>query len=128
MAVIVKQREKAGVIEHMDLVGNVQDCNAIIIDDICDTAGTLCLAATELKKRGARKVFACVTHPVFSGPALERIKKSDIEELIVTNTIPFRTETIPPNITQISLAPLIAETIQRSLDNVSINTVFQGAK
>jgi len=124
MAMIIKQRERAGVVDKMDLVGDVRNCTAVIIDDICDTAGTLCLAASELKKQGALKVFACITHPVFSGSAIERIQNSEIDEMVVTDTIPFREEIYAPNIQQISLAPLIARAIDCALKKESINSLF----
>ena len=123
MAVVVKQREKAGVIERMDLLGNVEGCTAIILDDICDTAGTLCQAASELKKHGALRVLACVTHPVFSGLALERIKNSDIEEMIVTDTIPLEDNSIAPNIKQLSIAQLIAGSIRCCVYNRSMHAL-----
>ena len=123
LAVIVKQRAGAGVVEKMNLVGDVQGCDVIIVDDICDTAGTLVHAAQELKNHGANRVFACITHPVFSGPAFERIGGSCLTELIVTDTIPTRTE-LPPNITQLSIAPLIAEAIDRTHRGESISHLF----
>ncbi len=123
LAVIVKQRTGPGVIEKMNLVGDVHGCDAIIIDDICDTAGTLVQAAMELKNAGANRVFACITHPVFSGPALQRIADSCLTELIVTDTIPARAE-LPSNITQLSIAPLIAEAIDRTHRGESISHLF----
>jgi len=124
LAIIVKQRAEAGVIEKMHLVGSVQDRDIIIVDDICDTAGTLVQAAQELKNKGARRVFACITHPVFSGSALDRIKNSVIEELVVANTIPFRSPP-PPNVKQVSVAWLIAEAIQRTHKGKSISHLFE---
>lgn len=113
LAIIIKQRAEAGVVESMDLVGRVNDSDVVIIDDICDTAGTLVLAAKELKKYGARRVFACITHPLFSGSAIDRIGSSCIDKLFVTDTIPLRSA-IPPNVEQLSIAPALAEAIQRA--------------
>lgn len=123
LAVIVKQRAGAGIIEKMNLVGDVRDCDVIIVDDICDTAGTLVQAAKELKNEGANRVFACITHPLFSGPALERIGNSCLAELIVTDTIPARSE-LPGNIVELSMAPLIAEAIERTHNGQSISHLF----
>lgn len=122
MAIIVKQRADAGVVDTMDLVGDVRGCDALIIDDICDTAGTLTHAARELKNFGARRVFACITHPLFSGPAIERITSSCIDKLIVTNTIPLRNP-LPWNVEQLSIAPLLAEAIRRSAEGESLKTL-----
>jgi ribose-phosphate pyrophosphokinase len=124
LAIIVKQRQTAGVIEKMHLVGSVQDRDIIIVDDICDTAGTLVEAAKELKNKGAKRVFACITHPVFSGPALERIQNSLIEELVVANTIPLRGKP-PANVKQISVSWLIAEAIQRTHKSQSLSYLFE---
>lgn len=124
LAVIVKQRAGAGVIEKMSLVGSVENRDAIIVDDICDTAGTLVQAAKELKNKGARRVFACITHPVFSGPALERIGSSVIDELVVADTIPFK-NSVPANITQLSIAALVAEAIYRTHNGESISYLFE---
>lgn len=111
MAIIVKQRKEAGVVEKMDLVGSVQNSDVVIIDDMCDTGGTLVKAAYELKQRGAKRVFACITHPVFSGNALGKIENSVIDELIITDTIPLK-KTMPKNITQLSISPLVADAIK----------------
>jgi ribose-phosphate pyrophosphokinase len=123
LAVIVKQRAGAGIVEKMNLVGDVAGCDVVIIDDICDTAGTLVQAALELKNAGANRVFACITHPVFSGSALQRISDSCLTEVIVTDTIPARTE-LPKNIVQLSIAPLIAEAIDRTYNGQSISHLF----
>lgn len=123
LAMIIKQRGKIGTIEKMDLVGDVFEKDAIIIDDICDTAGTLVQAAYELKRHGARRVFACISHPVFSGPALERIAGSELTELIVTDTIPHSAE-LPENIVQLTTAPLIAEAIDRTHKGESVSRLF----
>ena len=111
LAIIIKQRAEAGVVDKMNIVGNVKDCDVIIIDDICDTGGTLVKAAAELKNNGAKRVFACITHPVLSNDATKKIEKSDLTELIVTNTIPIKKD-LPKNMTQISISPLIAEAIK----------------
>ena len=81
LAMIIKQRQKAGAIERMDLVGSVEGCDAIIVDDMIDTAGTLCKAAGELKKHGANRVFAFAYHGLFSGPASDRIARSVLQEV-----------------------------------------------
>jgi ribose-phosphate pyrophosphokinase len=123
MAVIVKQRAEAGVVESMNLVGKVRGSDVVIVDDICDTAGTLVKAAKELKEHGAARVFACITHPVLSGPACERIANSYLEELVVTDTIPLRGD-IPRNIKQLSVAPLLASAIARITKGESISDLF----
>jgi ribose-phosphate pyrophosphokinase len=123
LAMIVKQRKEAGVVEKMDLVGSVQDSDVILVDDMCDTAGTLVAAAYELKQKGANRVYACITHPVFSGSALSKIGNSVIDELVITDTIPLR-QSPPPNITQLSIAPLLAEAIQRSYNGQSVSSLF----
>ena len=92
LAMIVKQRAKANEIERMDLVGSVEGCDAIIVDDMVDTAGTLCKAAEVLKEFGARRVFAFATHGVFSGPAPSRIKNSVLTELVVLDTVMLSAE------------------------------------
>lgn len=123
IAMIIKQRSGAGSVREMNLVGDVADADAIIVDDMCDTAGTLVKAAQLLKDQGARRVFAAITHPVFSGPALERIEKSVITELVTTDTIPLR-GVVPSNITQISVAPLLADAISRIHEGESVSKLF----
>lgn len=124
MALISKQRAAAGVIESMTLIGSVEDADAIIVDDMCDTGGTLAKAAQLLKEHGARRVFAVVTHPVFSGKALITIGNSAIDEMIIANTIPLRAEA-PANITCISVAPLLGEAIRRIQSGESVSELFR---
>lgn len=124
MAMFAKHRAEAGVVESMNLVGKVRGSDCVIVDDICDTAGTLVLAAKHLKEQGARRVFACITHPVLSGPANERIANSVLEELVVTDTIPLRGNS-PPNLKQLSVAPLLANAILRMSSGESLSDLFK---
>jgi len=121
LAMIIKQRAAANQIEKMDLVGQVDGCDCIIVDDIVDTAGTLCEAAAQLKQHGARKIYAFITHGLLNGPAPDRLKKSSMDQLVVTNTVPLRPECASlENVKQLSLAPLLAETIRRNIQNESL--------
>ncbi|GGF35743.1 ribose-phosphate pyrophosphokinase [Halobacillus andaensis] len=124
IAIIDKRRPKPNVAEVMNIVGNVEGKTAIMIDDIIDTAGTITLAANALVENGAKNVYACCTHPVLSGPALERIENSKIKELVVTNTIPLGEEKTIDNITQLSVAPLISEAIIRVHERQSVSILF----
>lgn len=124
MAIISKQRAQAGVVETMNLIGEVEGSDVIIVDDICDTAGTLVQAAQLLKDHGALRVFAAITHPVFSGPALQRIRDSVIDELIISDTIPLK-EGAPANIRGISVAPLLGEAIRRIYLGQSVSELFK---
>ena len=124
LAIISKQRAGAGVVETMNLIGNVQGADAIIVDDICDTAGTLVLAAKLLKDNGAKRVYAAITHPVFSGAALEKIRDSVIEEMVIADTIPL-SKNAPQNITCISIAPLLGEAIRRIYLGESVSDLFK---
>lgn len=122
--IIIKQRQEAGKIAQMDFVGDVDGRDVIIVDDMCDTAGTLTKAAKVLKKLGARDIYACITHPVFSGPAINRIENSCFTEVVVTDTIPLRGE-VTTKVTQLTVAPLIAEVIRRLQNGESISKVFR---
>ena len=109
----------------MHLIGDVKGRDAIVIDDIIDTAGTLTQAVTAVEREGARRILACGVHAVLSGPAIERIKKSPIEEVVVTNSIPVADgKRIPSRVTVLSVAPLLGEAIRRIHDEESVSTLF----
>ncbi len=125
LAIIDKRRPKANVSEVMHIIGEVEGRNCVIMDDMVDTAGTLTKAAEVLKERGAKKVVAYCTHPVLSGPAIERIQKSTLDELVVTNTIPLSDAAQAcGKIRQLSCAPLLAETIRRISRGDSVMSLF----
>ncbi|QKG83080.1 ribose-phosphate diphosphokinase [Kroppenstedtia pulmonis] len=124
IAIIDKRRPEPNVAEVMNIVGDVKGKTAIIIDDIIDTAGTISLAANALLDYGAKEVYACCTHPVFSGPAIQRIKESNIAEMIVTNTIPLGKEKQLDKIRVLSVAPLIGEAIIRVHEELSVSKLF----
>ena len=126
LAIIDKRRPKANVSEVMHVIGEIEGRNCVIMDDMIDTAGTLVKAAEVLKERGAKKVYAYCTHPIFSGPALERISKGTaLDEVVVTNTIPLSDGARGcSKIRQLSVAPLIAETIQRIARGESVMSLF----
>lgn len=124
IAIIDKRRPEPNVAEVMNIVGNIEGKTAIIIDDIIDTAGTITLAANALVEAGAREVYACCTHPVLSGPAIERITNSKIKELIVTNSIPLGEEKLTDKITVLSVAPIIGEAIIRVHEELSVSKLF----
>jgi len=122
MVIVDKRREKANVSEVMNIIGDVKGKDVILIDDMVDTAGTMVKAAAALKERGATSVRAFATHGVLSGPAIERIKNSVLEELIITDTIPFNKEC--KKIRVLKTAKLFAEVIRRIVYNESINKLF----
>lgn len=124
IAIIDKRRPKANVSEIMNIIGEIDGKNVVIIDDIIDTAGTLCNAANALKERGAKSVRACATHGVLSGPAIERIEKSAIEELIILDTIFLPEEKHISKITTASVATVFADAIRRIYADQSISTLF----
>ena len=122
IAIVDKRRPKANVAEVMNIIGNVKGKRAIIIDDMIDTAGTMCKAADVLKQRGAKSVIALGTHPVLSGPAFERIEKSVLDEVVVTNSIPLAHKST--KIKVLSVVPLFAEVIRRIHYNESVDSLF----
>jgi ribose-phosphate pyrophosphokinase len=124
IAIIDKRRPRPNVAEVMNIVGNVEGKTAILIDDIIDTAGTITLAANALVENGATEVYACCTHPVLSGPAIERIQNSNIKELVVTNSIALPEEKKIEKIKELSVAPLIGEAIIRIYEEQSVSTLF----
>ncbi|MCQ6268503.1 ribose-phosphate diphosphokinase [Fictibacillus sp. WQ 8-8] len=124
IAIIDKRRPRPNVAEVMNIVGNIEGKTAILIDDIIDTAGTITLAANALVENGAKEVYACCTHPVLSGPAMERIQNSRIKELVVTNTIVLPDEKRTDKVTQLSVAPLLGEAIIRVHEQLSVSKLF----
>ncbi len=125
LAIIDKRRPRANEAKVMHIIGDVQDRSCILIDDMVDTANTLCEAARELKERGAIKVLASCTHAVLSGSAIQRISDSELDELLVTNTIPLGPEALEcDKITQLSVAELLAESIRRIATGDSISNLF----
>jgi ribose-phosphate pyrophosphokinase len=125
LAIIDKRRPAAGIAEVMHVIGEIEGRNCVIMDDMIDTAGTLVKAAEVLKERGAKSVYAYCTHPVFSGPAVDRISASGIDEVVVTNTIPLSPAAQAcPKIRQLSVAFLFAETIRRISDGESVTSLF----
>ncbi len=125
LAIIDKRRPRANELEVMNIIGDVRDKTCIIVDDIIDTAGTLCQAAMALKERGAGKVVAYITHPVLSGPAIERLDNSHLDELVVTDSIPLSEPARAcSRIRQLSLAEMLAETMRRVNNDESVSELF----
>ncbi len=125
LAIIDKRRPRANESEVMNIIGEVKGKTCVLIDDLVDTAGTLCHAAKALKDAGAKRVLAYITHPVLSGPAIDRISKSSLDELVVTDTIPL-TEAAQKctKIRQLSVAGLLAETMRRIRDEESVSSLY----
>ncbi|WP_288265095.1 ribose-phosphate pyrophosphokinase, partial [uncultured Dialister sp.] len=124
IAIIEKRRPEPGVATVMNIIGAVKDRNCFIVDDIVDTAGSLCEGAKALAEYGARDVYAAVCHPVLTDPATERIRNSNIKELIVTNSLPIPKEKIQDKLTVLSIAPLLGEAILRIFHDASVSQLF----
>ena len=125
LAIIDKRREGPNEAKAMHIIGEVEGRTAVILDDMVDTAGTLTEAAAALAKHGAKRIYACATHPVLSGPAIDRICDSPIDQLIVTNTIPLTTRAKEcGKITQLSVAALLGEAIRRIHEEDSVSSLF----
>ena len=122
MVICYKIRKQANVVEDIKVIGEVEDKNVIIVDDMIDTAGTICLAADMMKAEGARSVRVCATHPVLSGPAYERLEKSNIEEVLVTDTIPIPRQS--DKIKVLSVSKLFADVINKVYNYQSISGTF----
>jgi ribose-phosphate pyrophosphokinase len=127
LAIIDKRRQKANQVEVMNIIGEVEGRDCVIIDDIIDTAGTICHATTALKKHGAKSITVYGTHPVLSGKAIENIEKSDISEVVVTDTIQLTASAATcKKVRQLSTSSLLAETIRRVNNKGSISSLFYG--
>lgn len=125
LAIIDKRRSGPNVSEVMHIIGEVKDRICVIIDDMIDTAGTLCAAAQALQGEGAKDVFACATHGVLSGPALERIEKSSLRQVLITNTIPVQDKAVQCNkLTEVSISRLLSEAIRRIHNDESVSSLF----
>ncbi|MGE5484185.1 MAG: ribose-phosphate diphosphokinase [Ignavibacteriales bacterium] len=124
IAIVDKRRPEPNVAEVMNIIGKVEGKTAILIDDMIDTAGSVCQAGAALMERGAKEVFACCTHPVLSPPAMERIEKSPIREVVVTNTIPLGNGCASKKMTVLSVAKLLGEAISRIHDDLSVSELF----
>ena len=129
LAIIHKRRDpnKANEVAVGEVVGDVEGRVCLLVDDMIDTAGTICAAAQTLKEHGAAKVIGAATHPILSGPAVERLNASAFEEIIVTNTLPISDEINIPKLTVLSIAPLIAEAIRQIFEDGSVTSLFDGA-
>merc|ERR1712087_423730 len=124
LAIIDKRRPKPNISEVMNIIGNVRNKVCIIMDDIVDTANTLCKSAYSLKTKGAKKVYAYCTHAVLSGDSLKMINKSNIDELVVTDSIPLKLEYLKKNIRQLSCSELLSETLLRISNSKSVSSLF----
>lgn len=124
LAIVDKRRPKANVAEVMNIIGDIKDKKVILVDDMIDTAGTLCNGAAALKERGAKAVYACATHGVLSGPAIERIRDSVMDEIVLLDTIHLPPEKEVEKIKVLSVAEVFAEAIKRIYDDVSVSTLF----
>jgi ribose-phosphate pyrophosphokinase len=125
LALCDKRREKANVAEVMNVVGDVRGRSCLIVDDMCDTGGSLTKVAKALKSAGAERIHACFTHPVLSGHAVEQLAESDIEQIVVTNTIPLHDHACElKKIKVLSIAPLLAKAIKSIHEETSVSSLF----
>jgi ribose-phosphate pyrophosphokinase len=125
LAVIDKRRSGPNVAQVMHVIGDIKDKNILIVDDMIDTAGSLIKTVESITEKGAKDVYACCSHPVFSGPAYERISKSKIKEVVVTNTIPVKENVANGKIVVLSIAELLGEAIKRIHEETSVSSLFE---
>lgn len=123
-AIVDKRRPRPNVAEVMSIIGDIKDKYCIMVDDMIDTAGTITVGADALMARGAKEVYACCTHGVLSGPAIERLKASPIKELVMLDTIPLTKEKQLPNVKILSVAPICAEAINRIYEDISVSPLY----
>ena len=128
LAIIDKRRPEPGVAEVMNLIGDVKDKTCVLVDDMIDTAGSLCEGARALMKFGAKEVYACATHGIMTDPAVSRIAQSMITEVVITNTIPLAPNKKHPKIKVLSIAPILAETMLRIYNQWSVSQLFESGK
>lgn len=128
IAILHKRRDPSrhNVAETLDVIGDVEGRTAVLIDDMIDTAGTIVGAAALLKERGAERVIACATHPLFSGPAVERLNDSVIERVVVTNTIPLPADLHMDKLVVLSIAPILASALRAVFEDESVSEIFRG--
>jgi len=128
IAILHKRRDptRHNVAETLDVIGDVEGRTAVLIDDMIDTAGTIVGAAALLMERGAERVIACATHPLFSGPAVERLESSVIERVVVTNTIPLPTDLHMDKLVVLSIAPILASALRAVFEDESVSEIFRG--
>jgi ribose-phosphate pyrophosphokinase len=125
IALVDKRRQRANVCEVMNVIGDIKDKRVIIVDDMIDTAGTLCNAAAAMMEKGAKEVSACATHGVLSGPAIERIKNSVLKEVVLLDTIPLTPDKKCDKITMLPVAPVFAEAIARIYEDKALSVLFK---
>lgn len=125
IAIVDKRRPEPNKSEIMNIIGDIDGKNCILLDDMIDTAGTICNAANALRKLGAKDIYAAATHAVLSGPAVERLKNANLKEIILLDTMPIPKEKILSNMNILSVAPLFAEAITRIYKNGSVSTLFE---
>lgn len=125
LAIVDKRRQAHNVAEVMNIIGDVEGKTAILVDDMIDTAGTICEAGRMLRREGAREVYACATHAVFSPPAIDRLSSGIFEEVIVTNTIPVPADRYFPQLTMLSVANLLGEAVWRIHEDSSVSSMFR---
>ncbi|MGB0733239.1 MAG: ribose-phosphate diphosphokinase, partial [Pontibacterium sp.] len=126
LAIIDKRRERANESQVMNIIGDVSGRTCVLVDDMCDTAGTLCKAAKALKESGASRVIAYATHAVLSGPAIKNVNASELDELVVTDTIPLEKHAQEcDRIRQLTIAPMLAEAVRRVCNEESISAMFR---
>ncbi len=128
LAIVHKRRSRteANSVEALDVIGEVEGKRCVLMDDMIDTAGTMCAAAEQLKKHGAAEIYALATHPVLSDPAIERLNNSPIDKVIITNTLPIHTTSPTDKIEVVSVAPIIADAISAIFHDISVSQIFSG--